>query len=300
MRILCCLIFNVVFILILCLICLPYQLFFIDFILVIRTFFVLSVHTNYLSLILFNPLLIIRVVFWIFVVFILWLVLAIIFINFIPDMWINPTCILMNVLRLWVLLTLLVWSRLAMTLTVLLLLRTALLALSLKLLTLVELVADSCVVDWTTLDVLESVVMTIYFQIIGDYVLNSIVVTHHVYSVYNTKLASFWENFVVVTRYQHIWNCDSWSYFNFAIMASQDDTIARLHQSHAHRMIRNINWTFHPSRARHILASSSSTRMRLVGILHIRHPTLASKCIAKVLLEIYCKHKKSDEFLIFS
>ena len=298
MRILSCMIFNVILILIFCLISLPYQLFFIDFILFVRTFFVLSVHTNDLSLILFNPLLFIWVIFWIIVVFILWLVLAIIFINLIPDVWVNPASMLVNVLWLWVLLTLLGWCRLSMTLTVLLLLTASLLILPLKLLALVELVADSSVVDWTTLDVLESVVVTIYFQIIGNYVLDSIVVTHYFYGVNNSKLASFWENLVVVTRYQHIWNSDSWSYFDFAIMASQDYVITRFHQSHAHRMIGDVDWTFHSSRAWHVLASSTSTWVLLVGILHVRHPTLASKSITKVLLEIYNEHKRY-EFLMF-
>lgn len=113
-------VFDIVFILIFDIICLPYVSVFINyFVLIIRAVFVLPVHANDLSLILLNPLIIIWIIILIFPFFIFRFILPIIFIIFILDMRINSLNILMNILWLGVLLSLLLglWLSLLLLLT---------------------------------------------------------------------------------------------------------------------------------------------------------------------------------------
>lgn len=136
---------------------------------------------------------------------------------------------------------------------------------------------------------LKSIVMPINLQIVCNYVFDSIIVPHHIDSVHNSKLSTFWEDLVVMTCYQHVWYCNAGSNFNFAIMTSQNNTFAWLHQGHADRMILNINWTPNSSSILILTSTTSSRCMSLVSKLHIRHSStsrLVSKCISEILLEI--------------
>ena len=285
--ILCGLILDVVFILIFSFVSLSYQIFLIDLLLV-RAVFILSVHPNKLSLILLYPLLIIWVILRFISFFILRSILAFIFFDVVLNVWVDS--VLMDILWLIILLALLIWLGLAMALPLMLVV-VSMLTLPLQLMTLVELVADTCVIYWATLNMLKSIVVPIDFQVVCNYLFDSVVVAHHIYYVHDAKLASFWEDLVVVARYQHIGHRDSWSYFNFAIMTSQNYAVAWFHQSHAHWVIWNINWALQSTTgALHILTTaSSSVCMALCWELHIWHSTLVGEGISEILLEIYSK-----------
>ena len=125
-----------------------------------------------------------------------------------------------------------------------------------------KLIADSCILHACTHKLLESIVVTINFESIGNDVLYTIVMTYNLYFVNHTELwlAATWtwnfrKDLVVMTSDQQIWNCVSWSDLNLAVVAPQDNSIAWLHQCHADTVVGNVDWVI-----------DSTTVSSLIGI----------------------------------
>ena len=210
-----------------------------------------------------------------------------------------------------------IWSSYIISLVSLLVLSILLLTLIdvwswLVLMALCELITNSIVLHVCVYEMLESIIVSMYFHWVWNYIFYTIIVTGDFYLFNNAIRACrvtwryFWKNLVIMASYEQIWNCIAWSNFNFAIMSSKNHIVTWFCKSHADTMVWDVYWIINLLWYIHMGNSSSkiwmlfswimsSTRISTLRILRIldvcvsHHSRLMTKCISKLLLEIYIK-----------
>ena len=169
-----------------------------------------------------------------------------------------------------------------------------------------KLITDAAVrnvVDAGACYMVESVIVASHIHIVCDYVLQSIVVPHHFNGVYYSNLGSastrwgasawFRINFVIVPSNNQMCDCITSTDFYFAVMASNNDAVTWLHQSHAYAVIGDVDGVcigVRPNSGSSIGTHVLPTELHVAPIWHPVHFRL-TKCLSKVLREIYLKIK---------